>query len=65
MFAAGLRPSVLDFLDGATLELLAAGYPLDGRWSPDVHAGVPPGAGFALVVELDGARRRSRPSARS
>ncbi len=27
MFAAGLRPSVLDFLDGATLEMVAAAYP--------------------------------------
>jgi glycolate oxidase subunit GlcD len=44
IFAAGLRPSVLDFLDGATLSMLAASYP----------AVVPPEAGFALILELDG-----------
>jgi glycolate oxidase subunit GlcD len=46
VFAAGLRPSALDFLDGDTLQMLAASYPGD----------VPPGAGFALVVEVDGTR---------
>jgi FAD/FMN-containing dehydrogenase len=44
LLGAGLRPAVLDFLDGDTLGLLAASYP--GRPSVD--------AGFALVVELDG-----------
>jgi glycolate oxidase subunit GlcD len=44
VFAAGLRPSVLDFLDGVALANLAAGYPGD----------VPPGAGFALIAEVDG-----------
>jgi len=44
VFEAGLQPSVLDFLDGTTLSLLAASYP----------AVVPAGADFALIVELDG-----------
>jgi glycolate dehydrogenase FAD-linked subunit len=44
LFAAGLRPSVLDFLDGTTLSVLAASYP----------AVVPAEADFALIVELDG-----------
>jgi glycolate oxidase subunit GlcD len=56
VFAAGLRPSVLDFLDGAALELLAAGYPCEGDWSPPACAQVPADAGFALIVEVDGAR---------
>jgi glycolate oxidase subunit GlcD len=47
VFAAGLRPSVLDFLDGDTLEICAAAYPA---------APVPGEAGFALIVELDGTR---------
>jgi glycolate oxidase subunit GlcD len=46
VFAAGLRPSVLDFLDGHTLGILAASYPGD----------VPAQAGFALIVEVDGSR---------
>src|SRR3954452_19345633 len=48
ILGAGMRPSVLDFLDGATLELTARSYPQDG--------GIPPGAGFALLVEVDGSR---------
>jgi glycolate oxidase subunit GlcD len=44
VFAAGLRPSVLDFLDGETVALLAASYPGE----------VPAHAGFALIVEVDG-----------
>ncbi len=44
VFAAGLRPSVLDFLDGETLRMLAAAYPGE----------VPTHAGFALIVEVDG-----------
>jgi glycolate oxidase subunit GlcD len=44
ILAAGLRPSVLDFLDCETLRMTAASYP----------GSVPPGAGFALIVELDG-----------
>src|SRR5205085_1381002 len=50
MLGAGLRPSVLDFLDGATLALTQRSYPSDG------HGGVPAQAGFALLVEVDGSR---------
>ncbi len=46
VLAAGLRPSVLDFLDGETLRIAAQAYPGE----------VPPEAGFALLVEVDGAR---------
>jgi glycolate dehydrogenase FAD-linked subunit len=49
-FAVGLRPSVLDFLDGDTLAIAAGGYPET----------VPAGAGFALIVELDGALAQVR-----
>jgi glycolate oxidase subunit GlcD len=48
VFAAGLRPSVLDFVDGETLAILAPAYPHD--------VGVPAQAGFALICEVDGAR---------
>jgi glycolate oxidase subunit GlcD len=54
VFAAGLRPSALDFLDGATLAAVAEGYPgTDGRSG---SRGVPQGAGFALIAEVDGTR---------
>src|SRR5271155_4298472 len=46
VFAAGMQPSVLDFLDGDTLEIVAGGYPGE----------VPAGAGFALICEVDGTR---------
>jgi glycolate oxidase subunit GlcD len=46
VFAAGLRPSVLDFMDGATLAITAGSYPGD----------VPARSGFALICELDGSR---------
>jgi FAD/FMN-containing dehydrogenase len=54
VFAAGLRPSVLDFLDGATLEIVAGGYP--GSGGGGRSGGAPREAGFALIVEVDGAR---------
>jgi glycolate oxidase subunit GlcD len=44
VLAAGLRPSVLDFMDGETLKLTASAYPGE----------VPAGAGFALICEVDG-----------
>ncbi len=44
VFAAGLRPSVLDFMDAATLAITAAAYPGE----------VPPQSGFALICEVDG-----------
>jgi FAD/FMN-containing dehydrogenase len=65
VFAAGLRVSVLDFLDGATLAIAARSYPDaralagDGAGGGDAEgaaAGVPAGAGFALIVEVDGSR---------
>lgn len=55
VLAAGLRPSVLDFLDGETLQILARSY-ADVQ-SADAHPpGIPPEAGFALVCEVDGSR---------
>jgi glycolate dehydrogenase FAD-linked subunit len=42
--AAGLQPAVLDFLDETTLAILAPAYPGEA----------PDGAGFALLIELDG-----------
>jgi glycolate oxidase subunit GlcD len=56
VFAAGLRPSVLDFLDGDTLEMVAAAYPQMQDPSGALVAGAPAAAGFALLVELDGTR---------
>jgi glycolate oxidase subunit GlcD len=50
VFAAGLRPSVLDFMDGATLAITAAAYPGD----------VPPQSGFALICEVDGSQAEAR-----
>jgi len=50
VFAAGLRPSVLDFVDGETLSILA------GAYAAATGAEVPAGAGFALICEVDGSR---------
>jgi len=44
VFAAGITPSALDFIDGDTLEMVAGGYP----------GVVPADAGFALLAEVDG-----------
>jgi glycolate oxidase subunit GlcD len=44
ILGSGLRPSALDFLDGETLRMLAPSYPGE----------VPAGAGFALLIEVDG-----------
>jgi len=58
LLAGGLQPSVLDFLDGGTLSIVAAAYPpsrasgVDGPRGEE--AGVPQGAAFALIVEVDG-----------
>jgi FAD/FMN-containing dehydrogenase len=58
VFAAGLRPSVMDFLDAETLGIAAGGYPGDGGTA---QAGaVPAGTGFALIVELDGSPSQAR-----
>ena len=47
LFGAGIEPAALDFFDGETLSIVARAYP---------GAAVPAGAGFALIVELDGSR---------
>jgi FAD/FMN-containing dehydrogenase len=52
VFAAGLRPSVLDFLDADTLAIAAGGYAGEGGGAHD--GAVPDEAGFALIVEFDG-----------
>jgi len=52
VLAAGLRPSVLDFLDGETLRILTSAYPGTGGRSE--HGGVPAQSGFALIAEVDG-----------
>jgi FAD/FMN-containing dehydrogenase len=57
VFAAGIRPSVLDFLDGSTLEIVADGYPSDGATT---GSGVPGQAGFALIAEVDGSRAEAQ-----
>ncbi|MCW3029815.1 MAG: FAD-binding protein [Solirubrobacterales bacterium] len=61
VFAAGARPSVLDFLDGATLEIVAGGYPGEASQGEAGGAGgVPHEAGFALIVEVDGTLAEAR-----
>ena len=63
VFAAGLRPSVLDFLDGETLRIAAGGYPggaeMRAGGSHEREAGVPAQAGFALIIEVDGAQAQA------
>jgi FAD/FMN-containing dehydrogenase len=58
LLAGGLRPSVLDFLDRDTLELAGGAYPPSRITGPDgpggEERGIPAGAGFGLIVELDG-----------
>ena len=49
VFAAGLQPSALDFLDGDTLAIVAGGYP----------GAVPAQAAFALLAEVDGTRAQA------
>src|SRR5205823_11837388 len=54
VLGAGIQASALDFLDGVTLELVGGGYPgvlPDGASSGNAGSG---GAGFALIVEVDG-----------
>jgi len=63
VFAAGLRPSVLDFMDGDTLRVLAAAYRgvgAAGATSPAGEPAVPAEAGFALICEVDGSRAEAR-----
>jgi glycolate oxidase subunit GlcD len=54
VFAAGLQPSVLDFLDGSTLRIVAGGYPGAGGRGSTGGDGVPGQTGFGLIVEFDG-----------
>jgi glycolate oxidase subunit GlcD len=46
VLAAGMRPSVLDFMDGETLRITGGSYPGE----------VPMGAGFGLICEVDGSQ---------
>ena len=46
--AAGIQPAALEFLDGPTLAIVAAGYP----------GAIPRGASFALIVDVDGSREQ-------
>jgi len=48
LLAAGMRPSVLDFMDAGTLAALAGAYP--GSLPPEL----PADGGFALLCEFDG-----------
>ncbi len=47
---SGVFPSALEFLDGETLSILSSTYPGE----------VPPDAGFALMLEVDGTREAAR-----
>jgi FAD/FMN-containing dehydrogenase len=73
IFAAGLRPSVLDFLDAPTLAIAARAYPPavalatkavsapGGRGAAGEEAlRVPEQAGFALIVEVDGSQLQAQ-----
>jgi FAD/FMN-containing dehydrogenase len=51
--AAGLEVAAMDFADGATLEHVAGGYPGE----------VPCGAGFAVLIEVDGTHEQARAQA--
>ncbi|MHB8532266.1 MAG: FAD-binding oxidoreductase [Solirubrobacteraceae bacterium] len=48
--ASGMRPAVLDFLDAETLKIARGAYPGE----------VPPEAGFAVLLELDGSSEEVR-----
>ena len=65
ILAAGIQPSALDFLDGATLEIVAHGYPGAGAEAPTGHERVPAGAGFALICEVDGTRSEAEAQRRA
>ena len=56
VLAAGLRPSVLDFLDGETLRMVAGAYPGARERSWAGGGDVPLEAAFALIAEVDGSR---------
>jgi glycolate oxidase subunit GlcD len=59
VFAAGLQPSALEFLDGDTLRILAGAYPGPGEGSEIGPQGIPAEAGFGLIVEVDGTRAQA------
>lgn len=59
VLGAGLRPSVLDFLDGETMRIMRAAYAA-AMGSSTGAADVPAEAGFALVVEVDGSEAEAR-----
>jgi FAD/FMN-containing dehydrogenase len=50
VLGAGVQPSALDFIDGATLEMVSGSYP----------GNTPPDAGFALLTEVDGTRAEAQ-----
>jgi FAD/FMN-containing dehydrogenase len=54
ILGSGMRPAVLDFLDGQTLRMLGGSYPGFERLRGAAGATAPEGTGFALIVELDG-----------
>lgn len=56
VLAAGLRPSVLDFMDGETLRILAGAYPGAQERSWAGGGEVPLESAFALIAEVDGTR---------
>ena len=58
ILGSGLRPSVLDFLEGDALTLLAPSYP-GGASGPGGGESVPAGSGFALIAEVDGSREEA------
>jgi glycolate oxidase subunit GlcD len=51
--AAGIEAAAIDFADGAALKHVAGGYPGE----------VPPGASFALLIEVDGTHEQARAQA--
>jgi glycolate oxidase subunit GlcD len=53
VLAAGMEVAAMDFLDGAALVHVAGGYPGE----------VPEGAGFALLIEVDGTREQAQAQA--
>ncbi len=55
VFAAGINPSALDFIDADTLEMVAGGYP----------GVVPAEARFALLAEVDGSRAEAESQRRA
>jgi glycolate oxidase subunit GlcD len=59
VFAAGLQPSVLDFLDESTLRIVAGGYPGDREQGLLGPNGMPGQAGFGLIIEFDGSRAQA------